>query len=127
VENALGVVDSIGHEKFYYFNLALDISDKCDCWNVGAPLLVHDIGIFGSQDPVAIDQASLDAISEAIPNPASDAAEVPIGEEKFAVVHGHKDKKTGEPLHFAERQLEHAESIGLGTREYRIVKLKKKK
>ena len=49
VENALGVVKSIGAEKFYYVNLAIDISDKCDCWNVGGALLVHDIGIFGSR------------------------------------------------------------------------------
>ena len=126
VENALGVVDSIGSDKFYYFNLAMDISDKCDCWNVGAPLLVHDIGIFGSRDPVAIDQASLDAITEATPNPESDAADIPVGDEKFAIVHGHKDKKTGEPMVFVEKQLAHANAIGLGSRKYKLVKLKKK-
>ncbi|MHA2193872.1 MAG: DUF362 domain-containing protein, partial [Candidatus Thorarchaeota archaeon] len=71
VENTVGVINAIGADKFYYINLAIDISDKCDCWNVGAPLLVHDIGIFGSKDPLAIDQATLQAIKEAPANPDS--------------------------------------------------------
>ncbi len=127
VENALGVVDSVGRERFYYLNLAIDISDKCDCWNVGAPLLVHDVGIFGSQDPVAIDQATMDAVSAATPNPASLASDCKEGEDKFAVAHGHKDQDSGEHLHFAEDQLSHAEKIGLGSRKYRLVTLRKPK
>lgn len=127
VENAKGVVDSIGRDHFYYINLALDISDKCDCWNVGAPLLVHDIGIFGSRDPVAIDQATMDAVSQATPNPSSAACDCEPGEDKFAVAHKHRDKDTGEYLHFTEDQLSHAEKIGLGNRKYKLVTLQKEK
>jgi uncharacterized Fe-S center protein len=87
VENALGVVKSIGPDKFYYINLAIDISDKCDCWNVGATLLVHDVGIFGSRDPVAIDQASCDAINKADPNPRSIVSGIERGADKFAAAH----------------------------------------
>jgi uncharacterized Fe-S center protein len=127
VENALGVVQSVGSDRFYYINLAIDISDKCDCWNVGAPLLVHDIGIFGSRDPVAVDQAVMDAVSQATPNPASAVRDCEPGEDKFAVAHDHKDKKSGEHLHFAEDQLAHATEIGLGSRKYKLVTLEKKK
>ena len=123
VENALGVTQSIGAEKFYYINLAIDISDKCDCRNVGAPLLVHDVGIFGSQDPLAIDQATLDAINNAAPNPNSLVDGIEIGDDKFAMAHNHKEEDTGELIQMAEIQFSHAEKIGLGSRDYELITL----
>jgi uncharacterized Fe-S center protein len=126
VENALGVIETVGRERFYYFNLAIDISDKCDCWNVGAPLLVHDIGVFGSRDPVAIDKATLDAINAATPNPESAAKDAHAGDCLFAVIHKQKDPETGALLDFASLQLAHAEKIGLGSRDYELVKVSKK-
>jgi uncharacterized Fe-S center protein len=126
VENALGVIETVGRDRFYFFNLAIDISDKCDCWDVGAPLLVHDIGIFGSRDPLAIDQATMDSINAAIPNPDSEAKKVHKGDCMFAIVHNQKDPKTGELLDFAETQFAHAEKMGLGCREYDLIKVTKK-
>ncbi|MBN2229179.1 MAG: DUF362 domain-containing protein [Candidatus Thorarchaeota archaeon] len=126
VENALGVIELIGRDRFYYLNLAIDISDKCDCWNVGAPLLVHDIGIFGSRDPLALDQATLDAINESKPNLESEAKDVHEGDCIFAIAHNQKDPKTGELLDFAKIQLEHAKKMGLGSRDYDLVTLTKK-
>lgn len=126
VENAIGVVNAVGSDRLYFINLAIDISDKCDCWNVGAPLLVHDIGIFGSRDPLAIDQATLDAINAAIPNPDSEAKHVHKGDCMFAIAHNQKDPKTGELVDFAEIQFAHAEKKGLGSRSYDLVKVTKK-
>jgi uncharacterized Fe-S center protein len=125
VENAVGVINSIGADKFYFINLAIDISDKCDCWNLGAPLLVHDIGIFGSRDPLAIDQATLQAIKDAPPNPDSPVGDIECGACKFAMVHACKDPESGKILELAEVQLSHAEKMGLGTREYELVTLTK--
>ena len=125
VENAAGVIKSIGEDKFFYINLAIDISDKCDCWNLGAPLLVHDIGIFGSRDPVAIDEATLQAIKDAPPNPDSPVGDIECGVCKFAMVHACKDPESGEILELAEIQLSHAEKMGLGNREYDLVTLTK--
>ncbi|MFQ5891983.1 MAG: DUF362 domain-containing protein, partial [Candidatus Methanofastidiosia archaeon] len=45
-ENALGVLDGVGREKFIYLNLALDISEACDCVSYGPPVMVPDLGIF---------------------------------------------------------------------------------
>ncbi|MFX0045089.1 MAG: DUF362 domain-containing protein [Candidatus Hermodarchaeota archaeon] len=123
VENAVGVVNSIGADKFYYINLAIDISDKCDCWNVGAPLLVHDIGIFGSKDPLAVDQATLEAINNAPANPDSVVGEIECGACKFAMAHACKDPNSGEILELAEKQLAHAEKMGLGSRGFDLVTL----
>ncbi len=125
VENAVGVVNSIGSEKFYYINLALDISDKCDCWNTGAELLVHDLGIFGSKDPLAIDQACFDAINEAPPNPMSSVSESQLGEDKLKVAHDQKDPETGDLISLADVQFKHAEKMGLGKREYELITLTK--
>jgi uncharacterized Fe-S center protein len=125
VENALGVINSIGVEKFYFINIAIDISDKCDCWPYGAPLLLHDIGIFGSRDPLAIDEATLQAIKDAPPNPDSMVGDIEFGACKFAKAHGCKDPSTGEIIELAELQLSHAEKMGLGSRKYELIIVKK--
>ncbi|NHI88271.1 MAG: DUF362 domain-containing protein [Candidatus Thorarchaeota archaeon] len=125
VENAVGVINSIGADKFYYINLAIDISDKCDCWNLGAPLLVHDIGIFGSRDPVAIDEATLQAIKDAPPNPDSVVGDIECGVCKFATAHACKDPESGDILDLADIQLSHAEKMKLGTRKYELVTITK--
>jgi len=108
VENALGVVNSIGSEKFYYFNLAIDISDMCDCVCYGAPLLMHDVGIFGSTDPVAIDHATREAMTEMHPNRDSPAVE-----------------KLNELLTKSDVFFDHGVSIGLGTKDYELKLLKR--
>jgi uncharacterized Fe-S center protein len=92
---------------------------------VGPTLLVHDIGIFGSRDPVGADQACFDAVNNAKPNPESLVADLEHGKDKFAVAHSSKDPKTGELLHLAEIQLAHAEKMGLGSRDYELVTLTK--
>ena len=61
-----------------------------------------DVGIFASMDPVSIDQASADLVNEA------------AGKDIFREVH---------PLRDAFKQLEHAARMGLGSREYKLVKL----
>ncbi|MFX1485125.1 MAG: DUF362 domain-containing protein, partial [Promethearchaeota archaeon] len=105
VENSLGVTKSIGSEKFYYINLAIDISDHCDCICVGAPLVMHDIGILGSTDPVAIDHATIHVMKGAALNFESNV-----------------DKDEFESLVTRSQVVfEHGRKIGLGTTEYELV------
>ncbi len=125
VENALGVLDSIGRDRFYHINLAIDISDLCDCWGVGAPLLVHDIGILGSHDPLAVDQATQDKINEAPANPDSLVGDLECGECKFAHALSARSTNVDEPVDRAEIQFAHAEKMGLGSRKYSLVQLNK--
>ncbi|MFW9925912.1 MAG: DUF362 domain-containing protein, partial [Candidatus Thorarchaeota archaeon] len=117
--------NSIGPDKFYYINLAIDISDMCDCWNFGAPLIIHDLGIFGSRDPLAIDQATLQAIKDAPPNPDSKVGDIECGACKFSMAHACKDPESGEILELAEIQLSHAEKMGIGVRKYELVTVSK--
>ncbi len=110
VENAVGVTKSIGSDKFYYINLAIDISDMCDCVRVGAPLMMHGLGIFDSTDPVAIDHATLESMKTATLNPASPKY------DDF-------DRLTEASQAF----FLHGEKFGLGSTEYALVTLTKKK
>jgi uncharacterized Fe-S center protein len=41
------------------------------------------------------------------------------------MVHACKDPETGEILELAERQMSHAEKMGLGSREYELVTITK--
>ena len=46
----------------YYINVLTAITALCDCWGMTTPALVPDIGIMASDDIVAIERASIDAI-----------------------------------------------------------------
>ncbi len=91
IDNALGVLSSIGREKFRFINFVFDVTLMCDCVaNPGAPV-VPDLGILGSKDPVALDKACIDLEINAPGLPTlkptgkwSDP--LPSGVEKFSVL-----------------------------------------
>lgn len=94
----------------YYINVLTNITALCDCWGMTTPALVPDIGIMASEDIVAIERASLDAIKMEDLIPAG----VPAGMELSG--HGH----LFEQLHGKNPyiQLQKLEEQGLGTQEY---------
>jgi hypothetical protein len=109
--------EAILHGKpSFHINFVMNVSPNCDCWaNNDAPI-VADIGIFASADPVALDQASVDAVNAA---PAINGTVLTDKKysgsgEKFGHVHPDTDWSCG---------LDHGEKIGLGMREYRLVKV----
>lgn len=56
------VMDYMGHENIVYINVANRLSVDCDCdANPHEPEMA-DLGIFASIDPVAVDQACVDAV-----------------------------------------------------------------
>ena len=65
IDNTLGVVTSFGPEKIRYISFAFDIPAMCDCVVNPNMNIVPDLGIFGSNDPVAIDKACIDMETEA--------------------------------------------------------------
>ena len=58
------VVKTYDDDKRFYLNFAIDITAMCDCWGIGQPHVVNDIGILGSRDIVAVEQATLDLIAK---------------------------------------------------------------
>lgn len=99
----------------FHVSFVMNVSPNCDCWaNNDAPI-VADIGIFASEDPVALDQACVDAVNAApaIQGTALTDKAYRSG-EKFGHVHPDTDWAAG---------LDHAGILGLGTRKYELVKV----
>lgn len=99
---AKSVVTHVGRDNMGYINVLNRISIDCDCNANPAEPDIHDIGILASRDPVAIDQAGIDMVSNA------DGNEKLM--ERIADRNG---------LH----TLETAEKIGVGSRKYKLVNL----
>jgi hypothetical protein len=102
-------------KKVIFMNFLVQISPACDCYpNSDAPI-VRDIGIVASTDPVAIDAASCDLVNneESIPNTAIKKILRP-GEDKWHALYPSIDWRY---------QLEHAVKMGLGSREYTLVRI----
>lgn len=103
----------------FHVNFIIDISPNCDCWHFNDYPLVPDIGIAASFDPVALDQACADMVLAAPALPGSSILpEVTdtnmAGEDKFKRMHPETNWQAG---------LKHAEKIGLGQRDYELVKI----
>lgn len=56
------VLEKFLPDDIYHINFLLQITAICDCWGLTTPSLVPDIGIVASDDLVAVEKASLDAI-----------------------------------------------------------------
>ena len=92
------------NKPIVYITVANALSVDCDCdCNQGDPVM-GDIGIFGSLDPVANDQAFIDAVW----NSADPGAH--LLQERV-------DRQTGRHI------TEYAESIGLGTTDYELIEI----
>lgn len=91
-----------------YINVMNNLSVDCDCDSHPHDPEMKDIGILASTDPVALDQACIDLVFN-YPSKEGDNAAALI--ERINSRHG---------VH----TVEHAEKIGLGTRQYNLVKLK---
>jgi uncharacterized Fe-S center protein len=95
-----------------FLNFITNVSPACDCYGHSDAPIVPDIGIVASNDPVAIDQASADLVNQAQGREDSCLAKnFKPGEDKFRAIYPGVDW---------EIQLEYAEKIGLGTRNYQL-------
>ena len=100
----------------FHISLVLDVSPNCDCHAENDVPIVPNVGMFASFDPVALDQACVDAVNAMPVNPHSvlGSCEHDHGGDHFHVVH----PDTNWPA-----ALEHGEKLGLGSREYELVKI----
>jgi uncharacterized Fe-S center protein len=103
----------------FHISLVVDVSPNCDCHCENDVPILPNIGMFVSIDPLALDQACVDACLAAKPMPGSQLYEH-MHAEGFCDHHDHFKNSTPE----SEWQscLEHAQKIGLGTREYELIK-----
>jgi uncharacterized Fe-S center protein len=114
VEHAYGAVQK-KKGKVLYLNFLTQISPACDCYGYSDAPIVSDIGILSSEDPVAIDQASVDLVNGEAGNRSSKLQKNwNPGEDKFRAVYPEVDWNI---------QLAYAEEIGMGTRKYELIKI----
>jgi len=101
--------------KALFVNFLTDITPACDCMPFSDSPLVRDIGIVASDDPVALDRASIDLVNkeEALPCTCLEKNLKP-GEDKFAGVYPYIDWAY---------QFEYAKKLGLGTDSYDLEKI----
>ena len=117
-EYAKAVVDG---RPCFHVSLVMDISPHCDCHSENDAPILPDIGMFASFDPVALDQACADACMKAEPMPNSQLYDN-IHCCNFIDHHDHF--VNNKPESEWESCLEHAEKIGLGSREYELIFMK---
>ena len=101
--------------KGFFINFITDIAPKCDCLPYTEPPICTDVGVVASVDPVAIDQASADLVNQqqALPGSCLTCNHEP-GKDKFKGLYPEVDW---------EHQLAYAEKLGLGSRDYTLVKI----
>ena len=112
-EYALAVVQGRPH---FHVNFVIDVSPYCDCHGENDIPIIPDVGFFASFDPVALDQACVDACNAVPALPGS------VIDGKASCACGH----FGEALMpNAEWKtcLSHAVAIGLGTQDYVLKKV----
>ena len=114
VEHAYGAAQK-KKGKALYLNFLTQISPACDCYGFSDAPIVNDIGILSSEDPVAIDQASVDLVNGEEGNRSSKLTKHwKPGEDKFRALYPEVDWNI---------QLAYAEEIGMGTREYELIRI----
>ena len=110
------VLDTFAPGNAVFINIATHMTPVCDCFGfTGLPVL-PDAGIFASDDIVAVEQATLDAL-----------ARTPIIEEnlpgmmEIVTREGHPFQWIHGPYKDPYAQTAHAEQLGLGSRQYELV------
>lgn len=104
VDSVKASIDYGGRENFLYINVANNLSVDCDCIAHPADPTMKDIGVFASTDPLAIDQACIDAVDRAADN-----------KDLVARI----KRQTGRNI------LKYAEDAGIGSRKYELIDLDK--
>lgn len=105
----------------FHISLVMDISPNCDCHPENDAPILPDIGMFCSFDPLALDQACVDACLRQQPLPGSQLYDN-MHKEGFCDHHDHFENSTPESEY--KTCLAHAEKIGIGSREYELIEMK---
>jgi uncharacterized Fe-S center protein len=103
-------------KKVTHLSLATQMTPVCDCFGFTTMPILPDVGIFGSDDIIAIERAVLDA-----------TAGMQVIEENLPMVmeihshSGHPFQQIHGPLKDPYLVTEYGEKLGLGSRDYELV------
>ncbi|HID94705.1 MAG TPA: DUF362 domain-containing protein [Candidatus Latescibacteria bacterium] len=122
-ESASGVVKYF-QGKFGAISFMIDMDPDCDCTPISDLPIAPDIGIVASTDLVALDKACVDLVNKAPHYPGSKPYLASNGGpcDKFIKMREERLKQGGYDSYF-----EAAERMGMGTREYELIRLPNRK
>ena len=101
----------------FHISIVIDVSPNCDCHSENDAAIVPNVGMFASFDPVALDVACADAVNaQPVINHTmlSDSHHDHDCHDHFRNLHPNTNWKVC---------MEHAEKLGLGSREYELIKI----
>ena len=99
----------------FHISLVVDVSPNCDCHSENDVPIVPNVGMFASFDPVALDMACADAVNKQPVIAGSVLSELP---------HEHHDHfKNNHPETNWMSCVDHAEKLGIGTKEYELIEI----
>ena len=98
----------------FHISLVTDVSPNCDCHTENDAPIVPNVGMFASFDPVALDEACADAVNRQPALAGSWLDHRKKLPDYFDMAHPDTDWRVAQ---------EHAEKIGLGTREYELIQI----
>lgn len=114
VEMVYGVKKLI-KDNWIFINFISDVTPDCDCMDHSDTPIVNDLGIAVSCDPVAIDHACVNIVNQAEGIHGSKLQGCfKSGEDKFKAIFPEIDWTT---------QLKYAESLGIGTMSYNLIRI----
>lgn len=121
----------------FHVSFIMNVSPECDCWGHNDAAIIPDLGMACSFDPVALDQACADLVNaapvlttdnvllEKTRNTLTADAGVKLAPMNMRYTPEEKENDKFRRIHPNtnwEAGLRYAEEIGLGTREYELVK-----
>lgn len=134
-------------KQHFHISFIMNVSPECDCWGHNDAAIIPDLGMACSFDPVALDQACVDLVNKACPLHTENMLMEKAEEYGCGHHHHHEDAcccgseeksstssenaakdKSNDKFHVLhpdtnwEAGLIYAEEIGIGTREYELVK-----
>ena len=105
----------------FHISLIVDVSPNCDCHCENDAPILPNIGMLASFDPLALDQACVDACMAATPLANSQLSNN-MAKSDFIDHYDHFTNST--PESEWRTCLNHAEKIGIGSREYDLIVIK---
>jgi uncharacterized protein len=110
------VLDTFASAKAIFLNVATHMTPMCDCYGFTTLPVFPDIGIFGSDDIVAVEQATLDAIGRYQLLEENLPLDLPVVTRE-----GHPFQWFHGPYKSPYLVTEFGEGLGLGTRTYEML------
>lgn len=104
----------------FHISLIVDVSPNCDCHSENDAPIIPDVGMFCSYDPVALDKACVDMCLKQKP---FEHTQLTDRIKKVGVTRKNDHFKNSNPDAEWKAQLDHAEKIGLGTKDYELIKM----